>query len=184
MAFDALNITFVPTLAGNAAANKQGNSYQQVQLTVSQRAPQVSVGTNVANNLSGGGDQLALRTYTIAASGTLTLDLTNIIDAIERSAALFARIKMVGFFLLGTADDSAGTACSSVTIGNAGSNAQKMFMTQGTYTFDLQNGECVFWATRQALGRTVDGTHKNVLITNNDGSNSAALQVMFAGGST
>ena len=114
----------------------------------------------------------------VSGSGT---NLQSLLDVLGQTVSL-VRIKGLLFQLLSTSDDQAnGTACSGVTVGNAATNANKMFLGAQSHTLVLGNGEAVAWVSPSAAGLAVDGTHLNVLVTNNDVVNSAAVQVTVLG---
>jgi hypothetical protein len=141
------------------------------------------------NNVAGGSDQSCSFIQIIAASGNATLDLTNMTNILGTAASGFARLKMYMAELLSAAQDSVnGTTCTSVTLGNAGSNINTLeFGTANTtFTYNINNGGChgPIWDTTAAGFVLVDGTHKNVKIVNNDATNAAAIQISFVGGST
>lgn len=111
---------------------------------------------------------------TITASSNVSIDLTSLTDVLGLSLNC-ARIKAVMFDLLSTSQDSTnGTNCASVTIGN-GSNPNAMFLTNNTYTFNLNNGAIIGWADAGATGSVVNSTNKTIKILNGDGANSAAV---------
>ena len=139
----------------------------------------------LGGNVAGGVNEVALNIVTIAASGNTTLDLTSLTDVLGFASVALVRVKAFFFWLLSAADDSVnGTACSGVTVGNAATNANLLNMGGTTPTFTLGNGEVWAWGTGKAAGLTVDATHKNVLITNNDGAVAAAVLYGFAGATT
>lgn len=184
-ALDGLTFQFSASRQITAEVSKTGSNYQPIKINPVLTTPKISIKSSVANAAVGGGDTALSAVYSITGGGTASIDLTTFTDIMERSGGSFARIKYIEFFLLGTADDAEiGTAASSVTIGNAASNANAMFLGDQAHEIVLQNGEFCCWGTRKAAGLTVDSTHKAVLITNNDGSVTAKLQVTMIGGST
>ncbi len=131
-----------------------------------------STGGNVAN----GANEFIGMFQAIAASGSATIDLTNLTDILQYTAVNLARFKGILFCLLSpTQDTTNGTLASSVTIGNAASNANLMFMNSTTPTFKLNNGDFIEYATGIAAGIVVDSTHKSLKILNND----AVLAAIF-----
>jgi len=139
----------------------------------------ISFGGNVA----GGANSVVNTIVTIAASGTATLNLQSLTDVIN-GASVWVRLKTFVFWLLGTTDDSVnGTTCSSVSIGNAGSNGCPLDMgaiaNTRTLTTNSGYGDWTAYGTNSAAGITVSASVKNVLITNNDSVNAAA--VLFLG---
>lgn len=184
-ALDSLNLSFTPNLTWTASANKTGAAYQPVSNTLTLSTPVISLKNSIANNAVGGSDLVLSQIFTAAASGTASIDLSTFTDVLGRTGGAFVRMKFIFFWLLSVADDASnGTNCSSVAIGNAAANQNTLYMGAATHTTVLNNGDFIAWGTRQAAGKTVDGTHKSVLITNNDGSNAMALLVGIAGGTT
>lgn len=184
-ALDGLTFQFSASRQITAEVNKTGSNYQSIKVNPVLTTPKISIKKTVANAAAGGGDTVLSSVFSITGGGTATIDLSSFTDIMERSGGSFARIKYIEFFLLGTADDaSVGTAASSVTIGNAASNANAMFLGDQAHEVVLQNGDFICYGSRKAAGITVDGTHKSILITNNDGSVTAKLQVTIVGGST
>lgn len=183
-ALDDLAFTFTPNRNWRAAANKTGSTFQQIKQNGGFTDPVVSISQEVANGAVGGGDLLVSSITSIAGAGTATIDLTALNDVLERSGGSFARLKYVEFFLLGSADDTVGTAASQVTIGNAATNANQLFLGGDTHTVVLRNGDFVCYGSRQAGGLAVDGTNKSVLITNNDATLTAKVRVTLVGGTT
>lgn len=133
-----------------------------------------------ANSAAGGGDLAYGTVLSIAGSGTTTLDLRSLTDLANRATQAFGRYKFLLFALLSTAQG--GTACSSVTVGNAASNAHQLFLGGDTMTFTLENGDAILNVKTSAAGKVVDGTNKSVLITNNDAGVAAEVLVIIVGG--
>jgi hypothetical protein len=159
----------------NAAPNSQ---YQPI---TAQGNPKKAIGFTTGTNTANQVDELSSKIYSVAAGGTANIDLTALLDVLGNTVSL-VRVKGLLFQLLSTADDATnGTACSGVTIGNAGSNAFQMFLGAQAHTIVLGNGEAAAWLSPSAGGLTVNGTHKIVLITNNDVVNPAAVQVTVLG---
>lgn len=143
----------------------------------------VALGTSKADNASGGADTLFLQTLQIAASGTSTINLQNYVDACSQAAVAMVRLKSYFFMNLTAAYYSTiVTPATSVTIGNAGSNPFTFNWAGTTPTVTLLPGDPFGWATISAAGLTVDSTHKNILITNNDVSNIAYVIAIMTGG--
>jgi hypothetical protein len=127
-------------------------------------------------NVPGGINEVATNILIITAGGSATINLQALTDVINQSAVVLVRLKGFAFQLLGTAEDSVnGTACSGVTIGNAPTNGNMLELGAVTHTRKLQNGDWNAHASRQAAGLVVSATALNVLITNNDSVNPAAV---------
>lgn len=183
-ALDDLTFTYTPSRTWSASANKTGSTFQAIKNSGSLGDPTFTIKKTYANAAVGGGDMLVSAITSIAGAGAATIDLTALNDVLERSGGSFARLKYIEFMLLAAADDSQGTAASQVTIGNAATNANQLFLGGDTHTIVLKTGEFAIWGTRSAAGLTVDGTNKNILITNNDASVTAKVRVTLVGGTT
>lgn len=143
-----------------------------------------SVAGSPANNTAGGADELYANTLTISASGTATINLTSFTDACNQTSVSLSRVKAWRFWLLSSSDSSLGNACTGITVGNAGSNPFLFNWGGTTPTQSLGNGEFFEWATPNAAGIAVSGSHENILITNTDSVNAAVVQVVICGGSS
>lgn len=143
-----------------------------------------SLSSAVANAVAGGADTIYAVVSTIAASGTLTIDLTSFADIMGRTGTSMARLKAYHIRLLDVTDDAAIVAqATSVTVGG-GANAHRLNQTLNTTTFDLGPGESQEWITPGAAGIVTDGTHKNVKVLNNDATNAAKVLVILVGGTS
>lgn len=140
----------------------------------------VTLSSGTANNAAGGGDLIYGTILSIAGGGTTTLDLTSLTDLAQRTTQAFGRVKFIALALLSTAQG--GSAATKVTVGKAASNAHLLFLSGSTDGIEVKNGQFVLFGDAGAAGQTVDSTHKNVLITNNDGSVAAKLAILIAGG--
>ncbi len=146
-----------------------------------------TLASTTANAVAGGADLVYSEVITLTASGTSTLNLQSFTDALGRTAQSFTRVKSIEIKLLTTTDTFGtitGTAASSISIGNAGSDPVALFLDDATTTFSLKNGENIKVESLGAAGWTVDGTHKNILFTNIDGVVGAKVLVQIIGGST
>lgn len=185
------SLTFYETVALVWTALKTVTGLPGGNQNAQQPSSTFALGTAAANAAVGGSDELYFAVLSIAGSGTQTLDLTSLSDVLSASFS-FARLKFLRFKLLGSGEFApdgltAGTACSSVTIGGAGSNANLMFMNSSTPTFVLNGGvagEAITWESPTAAGKVVDSSHKNILVTNNDSGNTAKIVVYFVGGTS
>lgn len=184
MAYDSMTATLTASLNAPVAKNLTGTDYTPLSTTVS-ITKKIVCSKTIANASAGGADELISKVYTAAASGTVSIDLTSLVDALQVSGISLARVKGLLFRLLSVADDATnGTACSSVTIGNAGSNPNIMFLDDPTHGVILSNGDFIAWGTPQAAGIAVSSSHKVILITNNDSGNGMAVQVSILGGTS
>lgn len=143
----------------------------------------------LGGNVLSGINEVAVVIQAVAASGTATINLNALTDVVGLAAVL-VRLKSYLFWLLTAADDATnGTSCSSVTVGAAVSNPCTLGMGGTSPTFTLNGGSAGTgdkwgYCTGQAGGITVSGTVKNVLITNNDSVNAAAVLCAFGGATT
>lgn len=184
MAFDAL--TGYMSAGFNASATKNAPS-SGLNLPGTTNSPTVNfkVPIVLGGNLANGANECWQLILTAAASGSVTLNLQSLTDLLNASGVALARVKAFLFCLLGTSEDSVnGTACSQVTIGNAGTNPNQLDLGGTTMTRTLLNGDVTMYASRQAAGRTVSGTACNVLLQNNDASNSMAVYSSGFGATT
>lgn len=148
----------------------------------------ISTGTAAANAAAGGGDEIIAGYVSIAASGNTVLDLEAIVDVSGATVDL-VRVKAAIFWLLSATDTAfdgvtVGLATSSITIGGAASNQQKLFLTAAADTFDLLNGEMLCWISPSAAGKAVDATNSDIKILNNDGAVAARVNYLFVGGTS
>lgn len=147
-------------------------------------------GTDNANTAVGGADEIVSFLQTIAAGGSATIDLKSITNILQQSGVALARLKGYKIRLLaasgkGAVDSVNGTACSSVTVGNAASNGNPLEMDSAADTYTIKNGGSHQHFDPSAAGFVlVSPTTKNVLITNNDGLVAAAVQVTLIGATT
>lgn len=118
------------------------------------------------------------RTLNAGASETLNLFDGSLLDIFNQSGAL-AKILFICVQLIDNPDGS--TAASSITVGNAVSDAHQLWFSAatGTYTVTGTSGTPLFQG--DDAGKTVDGTHKNILVANNDGSNKATYRISATG---
>ncbi len=127
-------------------------------------------------------DTMLVNQFAIAASGTLSIDLTSYVDIVGQTAQSMARVKAVFAWLFSTEDDPTVTSpASSVSFGAGSTPADLFFGTSATDTFKLKPGEMLSWWTPTATGVAVSGSHKIVLGTNNDGANVAYGRLLIAG---
>lgn len=180
MAIDSLTASLKAAVAWTAQDSLTGTDYSP---NVNQTGFSTtrSIASATASNAAGGGNEVVSFIQSIAAGGDVTLDLEAVANIFGTTVDL-VRLKGVLIRLLSTTDDSTnGTAASSVTIGNATANQQTLWMDAATDTFTLKNGEFIAWATSQAAGLTVDATHSDLKIVNNDGAVIAKVQITLFG---
>lgn len=177
-----LSGSFQATIQWNASNNVTGTDYQPISNPGAIRKSQ-SFSNGVANNLLSGADEMISYLFTIAAAGSATIDVTAIVNVLNQTINL-ARIKMYCFRLLDVADDSVnGTACSSISWGNAASNGIQLGLSAAA-TKTIYTGSADMYFDQTTGGFVVDGTHKNVKFLNNDGAVAAAVQISLVGGTT
>jgi hypothetical protein len=148
----------------------------------------VDVAAKIAMALSSANDNTSLTgadcgvaaIYDVAASGTTTIDLQALVDLAERAAQSLVRVKFAAFMLLPVA--KGGTACSGVTLGNAATNANTLWMGATAHTTPLENGDWILWGKGTAAGKVVDATHKLILATCTDAVVAAKLLAVIVGG--
>ncbi len=191
MAIGSLSVTWQPGINVLARNTAPGLPVSQGPALIQNiQSPSLVIGTGAANAAAGGSDEFATVKFTIVGGGNSTIDLTSVVDVFG-STISFARIKAAAFFLLSagqaTPDGTVGTACSGVSVGNAGgdgTNGQKLDLGAKTSTFTLGNGGNHIVANGNAAGWVVDGTNKLLYFVNNDGAVTAQLYVVLQGGTT
>lgn len=113
--------------------------------------------------------------FTIAASGTHTIDLATGLTDPFGNAIAFARIKYL--YIENSSLDSA----SSIAVGNAGTTPFAGIWSPGTATILINNGaKASFGVAQDATGYVVS-TGVNILITNNDSAHAAIVNVVIFG---
>lgn len=146
--------------------------------------------TAVGNAVALGGNEGGRVIVSIAGGGNTTVDLRSIVDALG-STVVLARAKSISFRLLAAADDSVNAPtpnATSVTIGDSGANdwttQSNSFGPGATWAFTIKTGGRILFdcGPDDAAGGPVDSTHHLIKITNNDGTNTAKVEVMFNGG--
>lgn len=113
--------------------------------------------------------------YTIAASGTVDIDLNDgsLLDAFGDSVAYTSILRACFQF-------QTGNLASSVRIGNAASNANQMWFGADAHTATIYSNGPALPLGGTAV--TVDASNKIVKLENLDGVNEAKVYAWFAGG--
>jgi hypothetical protein len=188
MALSSLTATFSSTF--NYQGTKTETGFANALQNNNSPTKKVSLGTANANSAAGGADEVYAAVLSIAASGNTTINLSSFTDVVNQGSIGFARIKYYRFHLLSTSDDATnGTACTSISIGNAASHPFLFNWTLGgtlpTCTFTLSNGEVWEWGSPNGTGLTVtSGSNDQIYIVNNDGTHAAGVLVVLCGGTT
>jgi hypothetical protein len=178
MAINSLSATFSMGISYQAQGAAPGSQYQP---TTAQGAPKKNIAFKTGTTTSGQINELASAIFDVTASGTATINLQSLLDVLGQTVTL-VRVKGLLFQLLSMADDASyGTACSGVTIGNAGTHPFLGFLGGTDPTITLGNGEALGWLSPSANGLSVSNTTENILITNTDSTNAAAVQVTLLG---
>ena len=142
-----------------------------------------------SNTSVGGADVKLFQLLTITASSSSTINLQSFTDIANASTTnLMYRVKYVRIWLLSTSqtapDGTAGTACTGIAVGNAGSNPFSFGLSSTTTTFTINNGSQYEYRDGSATGIAVSSAAKNILVTNSDSANSAIVLVEVTGGTT
>jgi hypothetical protein len=173
-----VSATFSMGVSYQCQSNPTGAQYQP---TTAQGNPKKNIGFKNGTTASAQINELDSFIQDIIASGTATINLQSLVDVVGQTTTL-VRVKGLLFQLLSSTDDpTKGTNCSGVTIGNAGTHPFVGFLGGTSQTFTLGNGEALGWLSPSANGLAVTSTAENILITNNDGSNAAAVQITILG---
>lgn len=147
-------------------------------------ASRINVQSLTTGTQSGTGGSLVKECYdfasgtnykTIAASTTLTLDLTSLASNPLGETITFTKIKAVYIQHISTSTSSSGIKCFA-----AASNAFQGPLNTANYV-TLLPGEEIYLESYTSGGWTVDGTHKNISIQNLSGTNSALVRIYIDG---
>lgn len=111
---------------------------------------------------------------TIAASATQTLNLAALTDNFG-NALDFVRIKQLYI------ENSSIGKSSAIAVGNAGTNPFAGIWSPGTATISIRNGAHLHVGVAQDATGYAVGTGTNLLITNDDASNAATVNVVLIG---
>lgn len=148
-----------------------------------QKSVQYTTGTTTAN----AANRLYSGLITLAGGASTTLDLQSLTDQLNLSLD-FARIKGLQIHLLSVADNAdIGTNATSINVGNATANqalqgnASLGFFEPANATFRVFNGGFISMATPNADGLTIDATHTNLKIENEDPSVTAKIVLTLIG---
>lgn len=115
---------------------------------------------------------------TIAASGTLTIDLSGSVADVFGNTISMARVKAVIVEL--TTD----TAADYLVFGNSGSNPIGLWFGAVTHTEQIRNGGVMVHYCQDATGwPVVNSASDKILITNHDSVNIATYQLCIIGAS-
>lgn len=151
----------------------------------SQNSLQQDYGTGSANNTLGGADEYFNFLLTLTASSSSTVDLTAMTNVLAQATVSIARIKAFQFQLLSVAQDSVnGTACSSISIGNAATNQQLLNLNATSSLYTVYTGGSWSYSDQTAGGFVVDGSHLNLKFLNNDAGVAAKIRIQIVGGTT
>lgn len=189
MSFSAYTGSLTLSTNYNAAVNGP-NSSLNFPATSNNNTLNARTSYSIGGNVIGGINEEACNILTVPASSSATINLQSLTDVLGFTGIVLVRLKKWLLWLLSPNDDSvAGTSCSGVTIGNAGSNPFPFNFTAATTTFLLNGvpagtGDKEGYATDSAAGFTVSATACNVLVTNNDSSHAASLLYNFGGSTT
>jgi hypothetical protein len=149
-----------------------------------------ALSTDVAASAVGGADVGVISLLEVAPSGTYTVNLKSVVDVLGQTLTSMVRLKYLEWTLVSVAqataagDISMGSACTQVTIGNAGANAHQTFLGADTHTVVLTSGRTVLMNDPSGAGLAVDATNRDILITNNDAAAAAKVLMVAAGGSS
>lgn len=127
-----------------------------------------------------GTQKIGFKTGTITAGSNVTVDLTAL-DSPDGGSGTVSLSVLVAAYIQVT------SAAGSLVVGNAGSNVHRLgLFGADAHTVTLQpgatgrTGPALVYADPTATGSVVDGTHKNVLLTNPSGA--SVTYVAYFGG--
>lgn len=180
-----LNFSDTSTVTIQAREAVTGEDYARPIWSATISKPQITIRTGTLNNAAGGGDEVLSQVYTIAASGTQSIDLQNFTNFTGEASSSFARVKYVKIRLLSVADDATnGTACTGVEVAPHATNGWTSLIKAAGDTIIIGNGDDFTFKTTRAAGLTVGASNKVIQITNLDSVVAAKVQVTIVGGST
>lgn len=134
---------------------------------------------NVSMSTTGSGGGKATNGYAgsrpLSASANETLDLRSFTNLLGETAQALGTLRF--FFVRHTSTSSA----SSISVGNSGANALIIKGCLGATTADLLPGQALLFLFGTSTAVTVDATHKDVKVANNDGSNAATYEIGWFG---
>lgn len=146
-----------------------------------------SFGTDTLNGTLGGADELASYLVSINYNGsgfnTLTINAQAVTNILQQTVNL-ARILGFRFRLLSVNNDAQnGTACSSISIGNAPSNSLQFNLAAGQIYTIYTGGDWNYF-DQTGTGFLVSGSANSIYIVNNDVTWPAAVQIFLLGATT
>lgn len=180
MALSSLSGSIQVSATWNASNNITGSDYQPVSNATSIRKTS-AYSSGIANTAEGGADELVSYLITISASANTTINTSSLTNILQQSSINLTKIKGYLFRLLSVDDDSTnGTNCSSVSVGNGTFANQQNLGLSVNSTYTIYNGSAWSYTDERAAGiNTV--TANLIKILNNDGTNTACVQVTFFG---
>jgi hypothetical protein len=167
------------TLTGTAKASFNWD-YQNVDATVGNTAN--TSGYSYSRAFTNGTaintiDLVYVTSGTLAASGTLNVDLAGSVTNFFGTTLTFARVKVM--YLENTTD----TSSSAIAFGNHAAPLVN-WISAATSTVAVRNGGCLFLCAPDATAYAVTATTADGLkLTNSDGTNSATYKLCIAGAS-
>lgn len=119
---------------------------------------------------------------TIAASGTDNVDFTALTDLMGQATSALTSICAICIQHLSVAQDATnGRSASSLTIGNAASNAWTGGFLSGTNTVPLANGQSLFVMDPSSGAMTIGSSSKILKVLNADSVNAAGYRLTILG---
>lgn len=144
------------------------------------RQAQLQFGTSNSTTPS---NQLMVIRQSVSAGGTATIDLSTAkTNVVQNASATIVKVHAAMISLLTAAEaPGVGTACSGVHVGAAATNPINLFLGADDSTVELKTGEKICWIGSETNARTIDSTHKSLLITNDDGAVAAVVEITLVG---
>lgn len=119
---------------------------------------------------------------TLAGAASVTYDLFDgSLSDVTGVSAPFRTLLYVAVYQVANASGVAGSNSSGFTIGNAAANAHALWFGAAAQTYSLLGVNGVPFFHGDSTGKTVDATHRNVKILNNDATNTGTYVFMAAG---
>lgn len=134
----------------------------------------ISLSSANASGASFANEATSPTTRSITAGGTDTIDLSSYTNALNETTKSVSKVRLIQI------EHSSTSLASAIVVGNA-ANPFPGLLTSGASTFTLKPGEGVIMYSPTTAAMTRDGTHKNILATNSDGTNAATWKCYVVG---
>jgi hypothetical protein len=166
------------SLTANLTANFTGYAEGRTSFTDLNTVMRAALAANLSSTSSGAtiaDDALFYADRTLAAGASETFDLRSFTDALAETGAIMSKVRI---YLV---SHPSASAASSITVGGAAANQFVSHIDGAASTFTIPKGGFLLMAANTTAGMTVDATHKDLKVLNNDGSNAATYTIAVIG---